>query len=270
LVFIKETIEPRFLRKIVYRLLSFFADYFVPNSKVIEQEFIEITGNKNISTVYSTVENELDNTYTAENALKNEIAPHILERLINRNTFKLLSVGNIKKIKNQLLILQSLSLLNSKDFSENLDLFLVGDTKEESSYFEQLSHFISENKLTDNVHFLDVLNKDSLKGLYKYVDTLIVSSISEGVPLVLVYALKYKKYIISTNVGGISDIIQDGYNGILIDILKESLSNAIEKLYHGKDGLSYMKENAYNTYLEKFNREENMKRLEEIIINTSK
>lgn len=267
IVMMKETIEPEFFRRSIYLLLSNVADYFIPNSRIIEKDFVRTTKNINIQTVYSCLENDYLNSHISPKIIsERKIQGSILAALTATGKTKLLCVGNIKKIKNQEVILKALSSLKKQNVL-NFDLFLVGDTKEQNEYYQSLSNYCSENSLENNVHFIEILDRYELSKIFSMIDILIISSISEGIPLVLVYALYYKKLVISSNVGGISDVIKSGYNGLLFDGSENRLADLLIEISEGKLNLNDMVLNGHKTFLTKFNWLENMLLIESVIQN---
>ena len=89
-------------------------------------------------------------------------------------------------------------------------LALVGEGPEESL----LRKVISDLNLDSHVHILGFRN--DVLGLLKDVDVAVLSSLEEGIPVVLLEAMACRLPIISTDVGGIRDILVDGETGILV------------------------------------------------------
>ncbi len=80
----------------------------------------------------------------------------------------------------------------------------------------------------------DVLLLGFVENAYRYLrafDVFLLSSVKEGLPYVLIESGEAKLPVVSSNVGGIPDIIEDGVSG-LISPLKdsESLALSLEKL----------------------------------------
>jgi len=77
-------------------------------------------------------------------------------------------------------------------------------------------------------------------------------------------AMSFSIPVIGTNVGGVSEIIEDGKNGYLLSA-NPSTNEIIEKLsqlYHMKeDDYFNMRKNAYNTWENKFNADSNYSEL---------
>ena len=85
--------------------------------------------------------------------------------------------------------------------------------------------------ITDRVHFPGSVG--NISEWYERADLFVLSSIVEGFPNVLLEALTYGLPCISFDCDtGPRDIIQDGFNGILVDPNEKELglSNAIDKI----------------------------------------
>ena len=59
-------------------------------------------------------------------------------------------------------------------------------------------------------------DKTALSNIYRYCDLFVLPSRSEGIPKVLLEAMGYGLPILTTNVGGIPDVIQTGINGVMV------------------------------------------------------
>lgn len=62
-----------------------------------------------------------------------------------------------------------------------------------------------------------VINGD-MDNIYNEIDYLVITSVTEGLPCIILEGLSYGIPIISVNVGGIGEIIVDNYNGFLIQV----------------------------------------------------
>lgn len=91
---------------------------------------------------------------------------------------------------------------------------LVESFKKISSKFTKL--FITDS--TVNYPGIKSICNGNMEILYKKINYLFLTSVTEGMPCVILEALNNGIPIISTNVGGVSEIIIDGYNGFLIDV----------------------------------------------------
>jgi glycosyltransferase involved in cell wall biosynthesis len=71
---------------------------------------------------------------------------------------------------------------------------------------------------------------------YEFLDALILTSANEGTPVVAIEALAAGKPVVSTRVGGVPDVVEDGEDGLLVapqDV--EGLADALERLAGDRD-----------------------------------
>lgn len=81
--------------------------------------------------------------------------------------------------------------------------------------------------------------------VYKQADiSLIPTMYSEGTSLSCLEALASGNAVIATRIGGLTDLIIDGFNGLLIEPNSSSLENAIRKLLEDANLLASVKKNA--------------------------
>lgn len=134
------------------------------------------------------------------------------------NSLKLLNVAALYSLKNQMLILQAISLLENY----NIELHLIGK-EGENGYLEKLKDFAKQKNL--KVFFHGFCNPSKF---YQECDLFVLSSSVEGFPLVTLEAMSNGVPIISTYAGGVIEQIIPYHNGILIENSPQSLAKAIE------------------------------------------
>lgn len=83
-----------------------------------------------------------------------------------------------------------------------------GDTK-------RLCDYIEQHNLSDIIVFKGWVDYNKKAELLSQSDVFILPSYIEGVPISILEAMSYKLPIISTNIGGIPEIVKDGENGYL-------------------------------------------------------
>lgn len=89
---------------------------------------------------------------------------------------------------------------------------------------------------------------DTMYEIYRYTDiALIPTMYSEGTSLSCLEALSSGNAVIATRVGGLTDLILSGYNGILVEPNGEAIKQAIFDLLTDPDKMSTIKENAVKT-----------------------
>lgn len=107
---------------------------------------------------------------------------------------------------------------------------------------------------SERVKFITYKPDESL-AVHMEHDIAVVPTIgSEGTSLSLLEAMASKCSVIATNVGGMTNVILDHYNGVLINPYKDELTVAIEELICDKELRKKISENAYSTVFESFNK----------------
>lgn len=257
-LFVRETINPVIVRKFVYYFYKSKKNNLIFVSEFNKSDFVKITGrSENLFVLPST--SESNKVTDIELPKDNKIID-----FINKNDF-FINIGPISVIKNQELIIDCLIYLaNYKNLYLN-GLF-VGDFDESSSIFINLKNKIILNKLDNNILFTGKLNNSETQSLINRSKFTIISSISEGLPLVISESFKYGKPVIATDVGGIPDVVNKK-NGILVKKDVESMANAIIKIYSDKKYYEELSINAIKTFEEKFNLDKNLNEFLKIINN---
>lgn len=88
--------------------------------------------------------------------------------------------------------------------------FLIGGDGEERKSLERKAALLG---ISDSVYFLGFVNEPY--EFMRSIDINVLTSISEGFPYVILEGAVFKKATISSDVGGISDLIESGVNGYL-------------------------------------------------------
>ncbi len=104
----------------------------------------------------------------------------------------------------------------------NISLLIIGDGPQK----EELEKLTIVFGLQKHVHFLGEMDK--IQPILKLFDIFVLPSLSEGMPICLLEAMASGCPIVTTNVGGIPEMIENGKNGFLVRPAdSKALSNAI-------------------------------------------
>ncbi|NMA85115.1 MAG: glycosyltransferase family 4 protein [Epulopiscium sp.] len=136
-----------------------------------------------------------------------------IERSINRNKIRLLSVGVVDRNKNSLNLVKACNKIIEEEGIE-VDVTLVGRIKDRK-YFNSLSKF-------SFVNHIDYLNKESLIQIYRDNDIYVMPSINETFGLVYVEAMSQGLPIIYTRGQGFDGQFKEGIVGYSVDSLEPS------------------------------------------------
>lgn len=126
---------------------------------------------------------------------------------------------------------------------ENVEFHFVGKG------FEQDTKYVEQKicKWGDRVKWYSQ-SPDKMHEVYKYTDiSLVPTMYSEGTSLSCLEALSSGNVVVCTRVGGLTDLILNDYNGILIEPDKESLKEALFELLNSPEKMKTLKKNAVLT-----------------------
>lgn len=105
------------------------------------------------------------------------------------------------------------------------------------AHTEEIKHKIEElkSKYGDRVnHF--VIDADKMPEIYKHTDITVIPTLySEGTSLSCIEAMASGNAIVSTDIGGLPNLIINNYNGLLVEPDKDEIFEAIEKLILNPD-----------------------------------
>jgi glycosyltransferase involved in cell wall biosynthesis len=135
-------------------------------------------------------------------------------------------------------------------------LVIIGDGPERS----QLEDMASSLDIENRVRFTGMISDEMLNRYYKSCSFLVLPAVydkkgdTEGLGVVLLEAMSYAKPVIASQVGGITDIVVDGENGLLVPPGNpEILGQAIMKLARSRQLRKTFGGKARKTVDEKFN-----------------
>lgn len=187
-----------------------------------------------------------DKTFFVYNGL--ETKPFIKkDRDIKSSIIQLVCVGTLCDRKNQMGILQALASLPN-DLQKRYSLTLVGD----GNVRNELENFSRKNIHTE-VKFVG-----SVADVTSYLltaDVFILLSKDEGLPISILEAMRCSLPIISTQVAGIPEMIEDGKSGYLIPPDYQKLSLLLLDLLEKNVDLIGMGERSKSLFEQKFTKE---------------
>jgi glycosyltransferase involved in cell wall biosynthesis len=163
---------------------------------------------------------------------------------------KLVCVANIVPVKGLEFLLDSCApILNEK----NAKLFLLG--KGEENYLATLKTKINQLQIQDSVEFLGFRN--NVSDFLEQSDLVLLFSKREGLPNVIIEAMGVGSVIITTNVGGIPEIINDNKNGFLVPYgdVKIATNTINSVLQMSNSNSKLLRKNAIDTVGGKFSKE---------------
>lgn len=134
------------------------------------------------------------------------------------NYFHIVSCSRVVKVKGLERLIDELSLLNPTN-SPILWTHIGAGVEGKVDYFESIQKYARAKLVNISFEFLGEKRNTDVYEYYKknHVDIFVNVSYSEGLPVSLMEASSFGIPIIATNVGGSSEIIEEGRNGFLLE-----------------------------------------------------
>ena len=174
----------------------------------------------------------------------------------------LLQVGYLSSNKNQKLTIEALGLLFKE---ERLDISVTFAGEEvELGYLHELEILADQLNVRSKISFLGFQN--NIENLYTYYDAILLTSHVEGMPMCIIEAMSASRAVIATNVGGVSELVEDGKTGFLFNAGNpKDLSVILSKILSTPDILVDLGIAGHRRYVEHFTIEAQALKFREII-----
>jgi glycosyltransferase involved in cell wall biosynthesis len=133
---------------------------------------------------------------------------------------RLITVGRLEREKAHALALDAVAAVRDPQVS----LTVVGDGSEREALRAQAERL----GISEKVQFAGRVGQDEIRSYYARADAFCLSSLGEGIPVVLMEAMALRMPVIAPRLMGIPELVQDGTSGLLFapgraDALAESI-----------------------------------------------
>ncbi len=161
----------------------------------------------------------------------NEFNPH-------NKVFTFVNVAKMRDEKRQDRLVMAAKYLKDKGY--NFQIQLVGD----GANYQKIKDMIEEYQVADKVSLLGL--KTNPYPYIKNSDVFVSSSSVEGYGIAIKEALLLKKIIITTDVVGPKEILENGKYGIIVDNNDDSIKYAMEDILINTNKYTYLEKNIKN------------------------
>tara|TARA_B100001250_G_C19817562_1_gene799605 strand:+ start:20496 stop:21692 length:1197 start_codon:yes stop_codon:yes gene_type:complete len=159
-------------------------------------------------------------------AVKLELVNNIYKKCTKSERLKIISVGRCHWTKGYSTALEAMAKLKNKDFKFNYTIIASGkDT-------DSINFHINDLELKDCVTFINGLSHEKIIDNLLASDVFLLSSVSEGISNAVLEAMSIGLPVISTDCGGMREVIDDNKNGFLVPAYcSSSIVETIQKIY---------------------------------------
>ncbi|MDQ1144164.1 glycosyltransferase involved in cell wall biosynthesis [Bacillus sp. SORGH_AS 510] len=195
--------------------------------------------------------NKIDKFITVHNGVD---SPSLSNTHIKNSEFTISMVGTLIEGKRQDLAILAVAELIKMGY--NVQLKIIGEKPPwlKEDYFLSLQRLVHQLGLANSVLFLGWLDQPWKALLQSNV--FILPSDTEGLPLSIIEAMAIGLPVISTNVGGVPELIEDGKTGFIIPPGNvEELVRKLKKLIESPSACEQMGKEALKRYETRFTKE---------------
>lgn len=194
-----------------------------------------------------------DKTHVIPNAVdvsRFDVIPEsgAIRKKLQRGERKLvLYVGRLVREKGLQTLLDAFEILLKENIRARLVIVGEGPVKEE------LMEKVLSNGMHDHVHFTGFVDEASLVSLYKSSDVFVLPSLYEPFGIVALEAMASGVPVVVSDVGGLSEIVENGLNGLKVPAAdSKSLAAALQLVLQDSTFAERLRNNAYQYVHEKF------------------
>lgn len=179
------------------------------NRMMLKDSRVRIISNQHIYVVDNGIPTERDSLGTLSNVKQKMLSQQEREILdFSQNAFVVGSIGRLSREKGYDVLIEAFATLHG--YRQDSKLLLIGEG-DEREYIEKL---ITNHRLQNSIMLTGYIN-DAVR-LMSLMSVYVNSSLSEGLPITILEAMRTKIPIIATFAGGMPDALDQGRCGLLV------------------------------------------------------
>ena len=229
---LEETIAPLLIKNILGLLIRILADQVIVVSKAVQDFFYKNRLPKSkIAIIHAPVDPCRFKPDISPSRIRNELG-------LSQDVPVIGIIGNINPIKGHSYFLEAAFII--KNTYPDAKFLIVGSKlKNRETYFESLLDYCNELNLNENVIFTG--GRQDIPEIMAALDILVLSSLAEACPMVVLEAMATGKPVVATRVGGLPEEVVDGKTGILVTPKNpQAIADAVLSLLADKERMQQM------------------------------
>ncbi|MFA5317735.1 MAG: glycosyltransferase family 4 protein [Dehalococcoidales bacterium] len=192
---------------VIERMLAYFTKYIIVVSEAQKEEIVnkyKIAGEGKVRVVPLGLELDRFSSIAARGGkIRGELG-------IGDGCILIGIIGRLVPVKNHRMFLDACKKLFDMAGGLDIKCVIIGGGEEK----EGLERYANELGICGRVVFAGW--KKEMADVYADLDIVTLTSLNEGTPVALIEALASGRPVVSTDVGGVRDVVDDGVNGYLV------------------------------------------------------
>ncbi len=196
--------------------------------------------------------------------------PNFQEKAFKNDVPFIFSVGRFCDKKGFPDLIKACSLLKQEGYNFKCKIVGYGELKTE------LEQQIKKSNLEETVSLLGQMSQDELIKLYHQADLFVLAcrvtenGDRDGIPNVFLEAMAMNIPVISTNISGISELIESHQNGVLVpEKNPEAIANEIATLINQPQRLQQLRQKTREKVLQQFSLKTHVKEIRDLLLGES-
>ena len=231
-----------FSKIFIYQALDVFAlrhlDRVVcVNNVMTQRPFVKLIGQNKITVIPNGISKNTEKFNEKESILRIES--------FCKDSFIIGSIGRLSKEKGFEYLIQAFAKIDYTKW--NCKLLILGEGTERNS----LETLINKLNIRDRVLLPGYVNNAS--HMIKLIDLYVLCSLTEGLPITILEAMREKVGVIATRVGALPELLDNGKGGVLVEKQQaDSLARRIDELLANRGVIKKYADHSYNIFKEKY------------------
>ena len=189
----------------------------------------------------------------------NEVQNSKIKIQNDNSKFKIIFVGRLAEPKDPLLLIRAFGGL-TEEVKSKAEILIVG----EGGKRKELEKFIHEKKLNEKVKLLGELPREKVFEILRESDIFVLTSNWEGFPITILEAMSCGLPVIVSNVGGVSEVVDNSVGYLIKRADKEALKRALVQLIENPSLREKMGRNARKRIEDNFSLDKMLERTAQV------
>ena len=165
---------------------------------------------------------------------------------------KIFACGRLNPVKGHKYLIETVELLRNRGFEVGLQI-AGEDEQGGSGYHKELEKIIEDKSMSECVELLGAVSEQEIRQGLEEAHIFALASLNEGVPVAVMEAMAMEVPTIVTNVGGTSELIDDGADAVLVQSEKpEEMADAIAQVLQNPELALSLSQQSRKKILAKF------------------